>query len=103
MVGLHACTVGETCYSMPNLSFRDSPTFPGGGSERAGIGRATGRAMAGEEEDTVGSVCCATNWRIHSCCSGVKGGGTVVSVGVSPSASDERGGELPDAIANRLQ
>ena len=59
--------------------------------------------MVGEEEDTVGSVRCATNWRIHSCCSAVKGGGTVVSVGVSPSASDEGGGELQDAVANRLQ
>ena len=62
MVGLHACAVGETCYSMPSPSFRDSPTFPGGGSERAGIGGATGRTTAREEEDTVGSVRCATNW-----------------------------------------
>ena len=88
---------------MPNPSFRDSPTFPGGGSKRAGIGGTTGRTMAGKEEDTVGSVRCATNWRIHSCCSSVKGGGTVISVIVSQSALDEGGGGLPDAIANQLQ
>ena len=51
-----------------------SPTFPGGGREDALVAGPSGGVTVEVEDPTVGPDRDSTNWRIHSCCSGVNGG-----------------------------